>query len=407
MAYNELIKHFQKVRDYMHEFYIYGFRSRLDLSYKSHRSYDNERRRIESYFKDYLSFQYSGSKNIYFSIDNRHLSHNPLYKAFQSKSFTDKSISLHFIILDILYDSSIQLSLKDIIVQIDDYLSQFELPIHYDESTIRKKLNEYINLGIIESQKINNQFIYHRVESFPLDSYYDAIAYFSEADVLGVIGSFLLHNESYNLFRFKHHYITHAIDSEIIEQLFEAMKKKIFITITNHNPKSHKESNIKMVPIKIFMSSQTGRAHLLAYVPHYHSFKTLRIDYIKEIVMQEKCLDFELLRNQLLEIQKHMWGVMYIPHHIEHVEFVVYVEKYEHYIYDRLLREKRIGTVTPIDEHHIRFEADIYDSFEILPWVRTFICRIVQLNFSNRTVENRLKDDILKMYEMYEIGDDA
>ena len=62
MAYNELIKHFQKVRDYMHEFYIYGFRSRLDLSYKSHRSYDNERRRIESYFKDYLSFQYSVKK---------------------------------------------------------------------------------------------------------------------------------------------------------------------------------------------------------------------------------------------------------------------------------------------------------------------------------------------------------
>lgn len=28
MAYNELIKNFNKVRDYMRDFYIYGFKSR-------------------------------------------------------------------------------------------------------------------------------------------------------------------------------------------------------------------------------------------------------------------------------------------------------------------------------------------------------------------------------------------
>ena len=30
MAYTELIKHFQRVRHYMHEFYIYGFK---DIDY--------------------------------------------------------------------------------------------------------------------------------------------------------------------------------------------------------------------------------------------------------------------------------------------------------------------------------------------------------------------------------------
>lgn len=58
-AYNELIKNFSRIRAYMREFYIYGFKSRSEYTYKSARSYDNERRRVESwlfgsYAQDYL-----------------------------------------------------------------------------------------------------------------------------------------------------------------------------------------------------------------------------------------------------------------------------------------------------------------------------------------------------------------
>lgn len=48
MAYSELIKSFERIRNYMREFYVYGFKSREEYSIKSARSYDNERRRIES-----------------------------------------------------------------------------------------------------------------------------------------------------------------------------------------------------------------------------------------------------------------------------------------------------------------------------------------------------------------------
>ena len=48
MAYSELIKNFERIRDYMREFYVYGFKSREEYDTKSARSYDNERRRIES-----------------------------------------------------------------------------------------------------------------------------------------------------------------------------------------------------------------------------------------------------------------------------------------------------------------------------------------------------------------------
>ena len=49
MAYRELIKNFEKVRAYMREFYVYGFKSRTEYDTKSARSYDNERRRLESW----------------------------------------------------------------------------------------------------------------------------------------------------------------------------------------------------------------------------------------------------------------------------------------------------------------------------------------------------------------------
>ena len=66
MAYSELIKDFGRIRDYMREFYVYGFKNRSEYDAKSARSYDNERRRIESWLGDYMSFrQDSSGKNVF------------------------------------------------------------------------------------------------------------------------------------------------------------------------------------------------------------------------------------------------------------------------------------------------------------------------------------------------------
>lgn len=66
MAYSELVKSFERIRNYMREFYVYGFKSRDEYGMKSARSYDNERRRIESWLGDYMSFhQESSGKKVY------------------------------------------------------------------------------------------------------------------------------------------------------------------------------------------------------------------------------------------------------------------------------------------------------------------------------------------------------
>lgn len=141
MAYSELVKNFNRIRDYMREFYVYGFKSREEYTRKSARSYDDERRRLESWLGDYMQFhQTADGKNVFISIDSRLSKHNPLYKAWKAKSFTDGDITLHFILMDISSTSEDRLTLSDITDYLDEYLSQFSEPRMFDESTVRKKL---------------------------------------------------------------------------------------------------------------------------------------------------------------------------------------------------------------------------------------------------------------------------
>ena len=120
MAYSELIKNFEKVRAYMREFYVYGFKSRTEYDKKSARSYDDERRRIESWLGDYMRFTHTPEgKRVFLSVDSRTTRKNPFYKAWKAKSFTGGDITLHFAIFDILHTPAIRKTLTELTEEID------------------------------------------------------------------------------------------------------------------------------------------------------------------------------------------------------------------------------------------------------------------------------------------------
>lgn len=192
MAYKELIKNFDHIRGYMREFFVYGFKSREEFGQKSARSYDDERRRVESWLGDYMTFKRTaGGKNLFLSIDSRLTRHNPLYEAWKAKSFTDGDITLHFILFDILHDPSVALTLKEISEKADGMLREFDDPRLFDESSIRKKLKEYTEEGIIETEKQGRTVLYRRAADTPLCSA-ELMDFASEVMPCGVIGSFLL-----------------------------------------------------------------------------------------------------------------------------------------------------------------------------------------------------------------------
>ena len=87
MAFSELIKNFNHIRAYMRDFLVFGFRTRTEFDKKSARSYDNERRRVQSYLGDLVSFKSAPSgKSVFISLGGRSATHNPLYKAFKAKA---------------------------------------------------------------------------------------------------------------------------------------------------------------------------------------------------------------------------------------------------------------------------------------------------------------------------------
>jgi len=405
MAYRELIKNFEKIRAYMREFYVYGFRSRNEYHSGSARSYDDERRRLESWLGDCMRFtQTPEGKNVFLSVDSRVIRKNPFFRAWKAKSFTDGDITLHFILFDILYSPEIRKTLAEIIGETDELLPA---DMTFDDSTIRKKLKEYAEAGIVRIEREGRRVLYRRSPDTDISALHDAVGFFSEAAPCGVIGSFVQDRlpEREGIFSFKHHYITQTMDSDVMAILFDAIRGHRYITADNLGKQLGKVRTVRLVPLKIYISAQNGRQNLIAFHEASGRLSSYRLDYMSNIRTGEVCETFGILREALRKAEAHMWGVNghWNTGKTEHVEFEIAVREDEPYIVRRLEREKRCGHVEKIDDTHYRYTAEVFDTTEMLPWIRTFLCRITRMNFSNRTAENRFKEDIREMYRMYGI----
>lgn len=406
MAYSELIKNFEGIRDYMRQFYVYGFKSRAEYHRKSARSYDNERRRVESWLGDYMTFrQEPGGKQVFLSVDSRAIEHNPLHQAFRAKSFTDRDITLHFYILDQLRPGK-SMTVAELLAGIDaEYLCRFPGTEVLDVSTLRKKLKEYEQLGLVQSQKQGRELLWSRTESpVHLESWHDALDFYAEDAPLGVVGSYLLDRlpPRDSFFRFKHHYLLHALDSQILCTLLEAIRQRRCVTLTARSPRADRESIHTVCPMNIHISAQTGRQYLLAYHSRHRQFRFFRLDAIHAVALGETEPEYAARADLCEKFTRNLWGVSTgSGGPLEHIEMTVRAEDWEPYILRRLQREKRHGTVEILDKNTCRFTADVYDAEEMLPWLRTFIGRIVQLECSNPRVTQRFYEDLAEMRAMY------
>jgi hypothetical protein len=409
MAYSELVKNFERIRDYMREFYVYGFRTRGEMTEKSIRSYDEERRHIEDYLGDYMGFRTTPEgKQVFLSIDSRSSAHNPLYQAWKAKSFTDADIFLHFTLLDILQGEEC-ISQQEIMEKMEDYNSFFQNPMTLDESTIRKKLKEYTELGILVKEKRGRTVVYSRTETPDCTLWRDAIAYFSEVESCGVIGSFLLDIlPGEDVFTYKHHYITQAMDSEICLKLLTTIHERRFAEVENRTRRSRTFQMERLTPLKIYISTQNGRQYLMAWCEKGGRMKTYRLDYIRSVKVLEVDEEFERKCRTLEQMGKNLWGISFCGkpgQQLTHVDFTVEFAQDQQYIYERLLRERRCGQVERLSETEARFTAEVYDAGEMLPWIRTFICRIKSIHISNPEIEERFLGDLKEMYKLYGLED--
>lgn len=408
MAYSELVKNFARIRDYMRQFYVFGFRTRSEYTRQSTRSYDNERRRIESWLGKYMGFRQDGQgRSVFLSVDSRSIPRNPLYAAFKAKSFTAGDVTFYFYVLDLLREGR-QLTVRQILEELSSaYLSQFDGTWEPDVSTIRKKLREYVDMGILGMERRGREQVFFLLpEQVDLQGWEEAVAFFSETDPMGVIGSFVLDHLDSDAapFRFKHHYILHALDSQIMLPLLTAMGRRQRVTVTNVSPRSKAERGVHPVyPLRICVSTQSGRQYLLCY--HYGQKKMVfyRLDYISTVTPGETEPNPERIEAWCRRFLRHVWGMSGGEgRRVDHLEMTVCYRPDEDYIPQRLRRERRNGTVEILGEGLCRYSVDTYDALELMPWIRTFLGRITELKCTNPAVERRFQETLELMTAMYE-----
>lgn len=414
VAYSELVKNLDNIRMVMRDFYVYGFKSKADFSDRSARSHDNDRRRIESWLADYMCFrQNAKGKRRFIAVDSRKIKHNPFYKAWKAKTFTSKDIMLHFYLMDMLQDG-ISMSLNELVECLDqDYLSNFADAGIIDASTVRKKLTEYVQLGLIVAAKQGRELFYSRSkDAVNLERWHEAVSFFAESTPVGVVGSFLedKYSEEVNLFSYKHHYLLQALESDVLVDLLDAMQKKQTVRLTSCTD-GGKRICMRVLPLKIYVSTQSGRRYVMGWFFKANRIIFCRLDNLEQVLEPKDLPDYDKYLAKAEAMEQHLWGVSMNrigedgEIKLEHVELVVRLGEDEPYILQCLEREKRCGEVTKLSEGRYLFTADVRDAGELLPWLRTFIGRIESFSCSNKKIEERFWRDMEAVYAIYGLSE--
>lgn len=412
-GFSELIKNFEKTRDFVRDFFINGFKTRNEFNKKSTRTYDDEKRRVESWLGD--NIRYSDSvrgRMISISVDSRRISENPLYRAYYSKSFTDNDIKLHFMLPDVLKSGG-PLTLKQLTDAINDRYHAL-----FDEQTVRIKLKEYAEEGLITVEKQGKTAYFSlspdRSDEMlsQIDGLADAVKFFSESGEFGMIGNSIMKAERLenDLFFKKHNYIVHTLEDVILPEILRAIEEKRFVLFRTYSSKRDPktEKDFCVLPMQISVSSQTGRRYLMGYIPKSKRFNSYRLDRIRSAKLGEVCEIYDVIFEKYSADLHKTWGVSFDERSGRSVDapsrplkMTVRIGEGEEFIVDRLRREKRLGTLTQISETLYELELDVFDPNELLPWIKTFIGRIVKLEGGNDSARATFLSDIERMNKMY------
>ena len=190
-----------------------------------------------------------------------------------------------------------------------------------------------------------------------------------------------------------------ALEQQIIVDILLCKKRNESIELTM------KSSKIRVFPLKIYISTQNGRQYLMGYYYRERRPAMYRIDNIEKIRTIGFEKNHQLYDSYGYKFGAHMWGVSSGKRDsriLEHLKMTINIEEGEEFIINRLMCEKRCGTVTRANASTVEFEADVYSAQEMMPWIRTFIGRIEKLECSNHAVEKVFYDDLEAMYSMYQ-----
>ena len=407
---------FDVIRELIRNLYLEGLNNYLDTGNLgiSARTFYNNLNTIRNFLDErFISSKTNTKKesNPVISFDTREETENPLFALWKTSNSIASNLSFDFAIMDILEDypdgiNWFSLSSDSDSNRHDNPLSKY-VSKGIDKKSVKAKLEKLAEAGVIEffekKKKIRKTDTKRIKELLSSREFKQAIQFASETCPLGVIGSFILDSlsnaasEPVNTpIHYKHHFVFNSIDYEILYIFLEAINEKCFVEI-----ETEKFGLRTIVPLKIFISTQTGRTYVVFWNKEEETLFSENLELILTSKKTEICSEYDLYRKKLSEMECHMWGVSFKTENsseLEHVRFVIEYpsEKEKNYIPARIKREAAIGTVKELDDYHSEFTADIIDSNEIIPWIRSFFGRITELDFP---YTSKIKEDVTLLAE--------
>ena len=411
--FQELIKSFPKTREYVRDFFVYGFKTREEFRGKSPRTYDNERRRLESWPGEYVRKDHGPRGfNISLAIDSNLLDTNPLFRVWKTKSFTDNDIVLHFLILDLLRDGD-ALTAEEIT---EHLLTKYEAL--FDTQIVRRKCNAYEKEGLLTKKKAGKSVVFSLDNSLAEkirsdENILDALAFYQMTACLGIVGNYLTQQFDYQnqSFRVKHGFWVHTLEDEILLELLNAMRQKHSVHLEIKSSKNGAMNFSECTPLQIFTSTRSGRRFLCGYVDKSKRFACYRLDTVKTVKLLQPSEHYDELSAMLERNRKWLWGVSFqgiSRRRLDKLTMKIQVsEPSEQYIVERLKKEGRGGAVTRMEQGVYQYETEVFDCNEMLPWLRTFTGRILSLKCTDKWVEQRFYEDLRTMYQMYQMEENT
>lgn len=427
--FQELIKDFNKIRYYARDFFIYGYRSRTEHALKSPRTYDNEKRRLESYLPEMIHWEMgSRGKRVSMRTNPNKVAFNPLHALWETRAFTRNDALLQFLIPDLLRKnpglSAGQIT-DQLALQYGEAFSGSKIP---DAMTIRNKLKDMTEMGWLRSEKSGKTLTYSLLPSLAeccspplLDALSDLLAFSANMSPLGILGYRLysrLHGYEVpgattgihcSPFRYRHNYLFHTLDDQILLELLDCMAQGQEVEFHSRSRRTEALVCKRGIPVRILSSARHGRRFVLTYNLQRKYWFTLRLDRIESVKgfhgVEGHAAIRELSHTQMTD----SWGIS-TPFKSENEEIVVRLaidEVREKHAITRILREGKHGILTRLGDNAFEYRIQVSDSTEVFPWLRTLISRIVEIEGSNEAAIKRFKGDLTQMARMYGLNQEV
>ena len=278
-----------------------------------------------------------------------------------------------------------------------------------DTMTIRNKLNEYTRLGILEAEK-SGKTIYYSLSKNPLDDIdlktkeclKMALSYYKNVLPAGFIGH-SIHNVQDSPFIYKQIFFSQILDDEILLQVLKAIGNKQVITLAMISAKGNWSRKTTLIPLKVLSNTKTGRRYVAIYNIRTKKFSTVRLDYIKDVAFGDTCPDYDSICTEYEHRMKNSFALAHqSTERLHTIKMLLNIdEDNEQYVLERIRREGRGGVVTRVDRNTFEYSLDVADILEMVPWLRTFIGRIIKIEGSENHVILQFKKDISTMMSRY------